>query len=93
MTRILLIEDEDRIASFVEKGLRAAGYAVLRGATASEEAFAAELAVRDGRRQAHADINAWHAAQWAALGEALDADIERRLYGSGASAADANDGA
>ncbi|MGJ9373973.1 response regulator transcription factor [Nesterenkonia sp. CF4.4] len=36
MTRILLIEDEDRIASFVEKGLRAAGYAVLRGATASE---------------------------------------------------------
>lgn len=36
MTQILLIEDEDRIASFVEKGLRAAGYAVLHGATASE---------------------------------------------------------
>ncbi|MBE1514232.1 response regulator transcription factor [Nesterenkonia halotolerans] len=36
MTQILLIEDEDRIASFVEKGLRAAGYAVLRGATAAE---------------------------------------------------------
>jgi DNA-binding response OmpR family regulator len=28
MSRILLAEDEDRIASFVEKGLRAAGFAV-----------------------------------------------------------------
>jgi DNA-binding response OmpR family regulator len=28
MTRILIAEDEDRIASFVDKGLRAAGYAV-----------------------------------------------------------------
>ncbi|GAA1157327.1 response regulator transcription factor [Nesterenkonia sandarakina] len=36
MTQILLIEDEARIASFVEKGLRAAGYAVLHGATAAE---------------------------------------------------------
>ena len=36
MTNILIIEDEDRIASFVEKGLRAAGYATVRAATAGE---------------------------------------------------------
>ncbi|GAA4828697.1 response regulator [Garicola koreensis] len=36
MTHILIIEDEDRIASFVEKGLRSAGYATLRTATAAE---------------------------------------------------------
>ncbi|WP_150460741.1 response regulator transcription factor [Nesterenkonia ebinurensis] len=36
MTNILIIEDEDRIASFVEKGLRSAGYAAVRAATASE---------------------------------------------------------
>lgn len=36
MTHILIIEDEDRIASFVEKGLRAAGYATLRAGTAAE---------------------------------------------------------
>ena len=35
MTHILIIEDEDRIASFVEKGLRAAGYATMRAATAA----------------------------------------------------------
>nr|WP_255316629.1 response regulator transcription factor [Nesterenkonia sp. Act20] len=48
----MLIEDEDRIASFVEKGLRAAGYAVLRGATAAEGyeyalSSAVDLAVLD----------------------------------------------
>lgn len=36
MTHILIIEDEDRIASFLEKGLRAAGYATVRAATAAE---------------------------------------------------------
>lgn len=36
MTNILIIEDEDRIASFVEKGLRSAGYAAVRAATAGE---------------------------------------------------------
>lgn len=36
MTHILIIEDEDRIASFVEKGLRSAGYATVRAATAGE---------------------------------------------------------
>ncbi|WP_120004461.1 response regulator transcription factor [Nesterenkonia muleiensis] len=36
MTNILIIEDEDRIASFVEKGLRSAGYATVRAATAGE---------------------------------------------------------
>lgn len=36
MTHILIIEDEDRIASFVEKGLKAAGYATVRAATAGE---------------------------------------------------------
>lgn len=36
MTHILIIEDEDRIASFVEKGLRSAGYVTLRAATAAE---------------------------------------------------------
>ena len=35
MTHILIIEDEDRIASFVEKGLRSAGYATQRAATAA----------------------------------------------------------
>lgn len=34
--RILLVEDEDRIASFIEKGLNAEGHAVERAATASE---------------------------------------------------------
>nr|WP_157324341.1 response regulator transcription factor [Nesterenkonia alkaliphila] len=32
----MIIEDEDRIASFVEKGLRSAGYATVRAATAGE---------------------------------------------------------
>lgn len=36
MTHILIIEDEDRIASFVEKGLRSAGYATVRAGTAAE---------------------------------------------------------
>lgn len=36
MTHILIIEDEDRIASFVEKGLRSAGYATVLAATAGE---------------------------------------------------------
>ena len=36
MTQILIIEDESRIASFVEKGLSAAGNTVIRGATAAE---------------------------------------------------------
>jgi DNA-binding response OmpR family regulator len=34
--RVLVIEDEDRIASFLAKGLRAAGYAVDRAATGAE---------------------------------------------------------
>jgi DNA-binding response OmpR family regulator len=34
--RILVVEDEDRIASFLAKGLRAAGYAVDRAATGAE---------------------------------------------------------
>jgi DNA-binding response OmpR family regulator len=41
MTRILIAEDEERIASFVEKGLRAAGFTVAvaaDGATALHEA-------------------------------------------------------
>ncbi|GAA1813513.1 response regulator transcription factor [Nesterenkonia flava] len=36
MTSVLIIEDEDRIASFVEKGLKAAGYATVRAKTAGE---------------------------------------------------------
>ncbi len=32
MSRILIIEDEDRIAAFIEKGLRAAGYVTQRAA-------------------------------------------------------------
>lgn len=36
MTHIVIIEDESRIASFVAKGLRAAGYAVEQAATARE---------------------------------------------------------
>lgn len=36
MTHIVIIEDESRIASFVGKGLRAAGYAVERAGTARE---------------------------------------------------------
>lgn len=36
MTSILIIEDEDRIASFLQKGLQAAGYAVQRAATAAD---------------------------------------------------------
>lgn len=36
MTRILLVEDEDRIASFVEKGLKSHGYAVVRASSAAE---------------------------------------------------------
>lgn len=36
MTNILIVEDEDRIASFVEKGLTSAGYATVRAATAAE---------------------------------------------------------
>jgi DNA-binding response OmpR family regulator len=34
--RILIVEDEERIASFLAKGLRAAGYAVDRAATGTE---------------------------------------------------------
>ena len=52
MTHILIIEDEDRIAAFVEKGLRAACYATVRAATAAEGFeyalnTAADLAVLD----------------------------------------------
>ncbi|WP_062520619.1 response regulator transcription factor [Demequina silvatica] len=36
MTHILVIEDEDRIATFVAKGLKAAGFATTRAATAAE---------------------------------------------------------
>ncbi|BDZ60909.1 transcriptional activator protein CopR [Demequina sediminis] len=36
MTQILVIEDEDRIATFVAKGLKSAGYATQRAATAKE---------------------------------------------------------
>ena len=34
--RILLVEDEDRIASFIAKGLTAEGHTVERAATAAE---------------------------------------------------------
>lgn len=36
MTQILIIEDEERIATFVAKGLKAAGYATLHARTARE---------------------------------------------------------
>lgn len=36
MTSVLIIEDEERIAAFVDKGLRAAGYATVRAGTAAE---------------------------------------------------------
>lgn len=36
MTQILIVEDEDRIASFIAKGLTAAGYVPVRAATARE---------------------------------------------------------
>ncbi|MFW2514370.1 response regulator transcription factor [Demequina sp. SO4-13] len=36
MTQILIVEDEDRIASFISKGLTAAGYVPVRAATARE---------------------------------------------------------
>lgn len=36
MTSVLIVEDEDRIASFVEKGLSSAGYATVRAKTAGE---------------------------------------------------------
>ena len=34
--RVLVVEDEDRIASFLDKGLTAHGYAVRRAATGAE---------------------------------------------------------
>jgi DNA-binding response OmpR family regulator len=36
LTRLLIVEDEDRIASFVEKGLRANGFTTTRAATGAE---------------------------------------------------------
>lgn len=36
MTRVLVVEDEDRIARFVEKGLRAAGFGVVVAPTGDE---------------------------------------------------------
>ncbi|MGO2096853.1 MAG: response regulator transcription factor [Candidatus Microbacterium stercoravium] len=36
MSRILIVEDEDRIATFVDKGLRAAGYATERASRGDE---------------------------------------------------------
>ncbi|MGO1236407.1 MAG: response regulator transcription factor [Microbacterium gubbeenense] len=36
MSRILIVEDEDRIATFIEKGLGAAGYATERAASGDE---------------------------------------------------------
>jgi two-component system, OmpR family, copper resistance phosphate regulon response regulator CusR len=36
MSRLLIVEDEDRIASFVEKGLRASGFTTTRTATGEE---------------------------------------------------------
>lgn len=36
MTQVLIVEDEDRISSFVAKGLAAAGLATVRAATAAE---------------------------------------------------------
>jgi len=40
--RILVVEDEDRIASFLKKGLSASGYAVVRAATGAEALEATE---------------------------------------------------
>lgn len=45
MTRILIVEDEDRIASFVEKGLRAEGYSP----EIAEDGYTAVELVRTGR--------------------------------------------
>ncbi len=45
MSRILVVEDEERIARFVERGLRAAGYSVDVAATGRE----ASTALRTGR--------------------------------------------
>ena len=45
MTRILIAEDEERISSFLDKGLRAAGYSTVVVATGTE---ALELALGDG---------------------------------------------
>ncbi|HCG54710.1 MULTISPECIES: response regulator transcription factor [Brevibacterium] len=45
MTRILIVEDEDRIASFVEKGLRAEGYSP----EIAEDGYTAIELVRTGR--------------------------------------------
>jgi two-component system, OmpR family, copper resistance phosphate regulon response regulator CusR len=36
VSRLLIVEDEDRIASFVEKGLRASGFTTQRAATGAE---------------------------------------------------------
>ncbi|WP_084037825.1 response regulator transcription factor [Demequina sp. NBRC 110053] len=47
MTQILIIEDEERIASFVSKGLEAAGYATLTAGTAREGFDAAIVAEPD----------------------------------------------
>ena len=44
MTRILIAEDEQRIASFVEKGLQANGYATVVASTGPDA-----LASSDGR--------------------------------------------
>jgi DNA-binding response OmpR family regulator len=45
MTRILIAEDEERISSFIDKGLRAAGYSTVVVASGSE---ALETALGDG---------------------------------------------
>ncbi|HVL97666.1 MAG TPA: response regulator [Egibacteraceae bacterium] len=42
MTALLVVEDEDRIASFLVKGLRARGFAPTRAATGSEALALAE---------------------------------------------------
>jgi DNA-binding response OmpR family regulator len=50
VTHILVIEDEDRISSFLAKGLKAAGYAVTIAATGRDgldQAYAADLILLD----------------------------------------------
>ncbi|GAB3183777.1 response regulator transcription factor [Nesterenkonia halophila] len=71
MTRILIVEDEDLIASFVEKGLRAAGYTVVRGATARE---GYELAMNNAVDLAVLDLR---------LPDADGLDLLSRLRGDG----------
>jgi DNA-binding response OmpR family regulator len=47
MKRILIIEDEERIASFLERGLRANGYATMVAATGSDALAACQAAEYD----------------------------------------------